>query len=171
MAAHLTVLHAPPNEIGQHGHHRVEVQPRQTPVGSHQGKRALVGCADVLTLDLVAVSLPDTRKELHPDVVEDRAQVERGGLGVQGRHPGHLDVDLVEQQVHAGVRHGVVQKVGRQRTERAQFPEHVHHIGQVLWRQPLAIAHPGIALRETIGDWLVMGDQQRLHVGRRADCA
>lgn len=54
---------------------------------------------------------PHPGKELNPCVVERPAEIEGRVGGVQLGHPGDAGVELVEQQVDAGVGHGVQREV------------------------------------------------------------
>ena len=89
--------------LGQHVRHIREFETHESPARLHQRQGTLVGRADVSVQDLVPVPPPHPGIELHPHVVERRAQVERRGLGMQRRDSGDLGVGQVEQEVHARI--------------------------------------------------------------------
>lgn len=93
--------------------------------------------------------------------MERAAEGEHGGRGLEGGHPGDPRVDLVEQQVHAGIGERMVVEVLRQLGQGAELPEAVHQLGQMRRRRELAVADEGGGAGDAVADGGVHGEIRR----------
>ncbi|MEZ5226646.1 MAG: hypothetical protein R2710_08215 [Acidimicrobiales bacterium] len=150
-----------PDEVGEQRRLRVELELGSRCPHRDQRQVAAIRFTDVVVDGRFRVAAPDAGEELDAGVVERPAQREGGGGGVELGHPGDPGVDLVEQQVDAGVGHGVEREVLRQLSLGAQLPEAVHEVGKRRRRRRLAVDNRVDRLGHTVFHRVVHDDERR----------